>query len=281
MRIIHISDLHFGPRHWEGNDSLLVEKINLYRPDLVIDTGDATSDGLESEFKQAGKFLSMIDCQDRISIIGNHDKRSMTSHILFRSYIYSPEIIRIDNNGEITKNNVYLDQNKTRIIDYYTEINFLKLIEIGYKNFLFICIDSNVLYEDNGFVELKVLDELSERISHLSYDIPLLLIHHSVLQTNEDPLSNSQKVIDFINMHKIGYVLCGHTHEIDVRKSSDLITHHQFIQFMCGTTASCSVPRGDNVFLIYDNLGMNNFHVTLVRIHLAGSKMEFFEEKIF
>ena len=27
MNILHISDLHFGPRHWDGNDNLLLEKI--------------------------------------------------------------------------------------------------------------------------------------------------------------------------------------------------------------------------------------------------------------
>ncbi len=56
MNILHISDLHFGPRHWEGNDDMLLEKINSYPADIVINTGDSTSDGLESENQDAGEF---------------------------------------------------------------------------------------------------------------------------------------------------------------------------------------------------------------------------------
>ena len=36
MNILHISDLHFGPRHWEEDDQILLEKINSYDADIVI-----------------------------------------------------------------------------------------------------------------------------------------------------------------------------------------------------------------------------------------------------
>ena len=48
MNILHISDLHFGPRHWEGDDEVLLKKLNTYESDIVINTGDSTSDGMES-----------------------------------------------------------------------------------------------------------------------------------------------------------------------------------------------------------------------------------------
>ena len=57
MNIVHLSDVHFGTRHWEGDDQLLLDKINSYPADLVINTGDNTSDGLESEYQDAGQFL--------------------------------------------------------------------------------------------------------------------------------------------------------------------------------------------------------------------------------
>lgn len=281
MRIVHISDLHFGPRHWSGDDTLLIKKINSYKPDVIIDTGDSTSDGLEDEFKKASEFLRMISTGYRISIIGNHDKRNMSSQLLFKNYIYSPEIIRIQNKNKIEKQNVYLDQSKVRIKDTYTEINFLELKEINHKKFLFICIDSNELYQDNGFVELLVINKISSKISRMKYDIPILLIHHSILETNEDPLKNSLQVIDFITMHKIEYVLCGHTHEVDIRKTDDLINNHQFIQFMCGSTSSHNRSNDYNSFLVYDNLGMDNFHASMIRILSIRDRLEFVEEKNF
>jgi 3',5'-cyclic AMP phosphodiesterase CpdA len=39
MNILHISDLHFGPYHWNQSDRLLLEKINSYDSDIVVNTG--------------------------------------------------------------------------------------------------------------------------------------------------------------------------------------------------------------------------------------------------
>jgi len=52
MNILHLSDLHFGPRHWDGDDEILLEKINSYPADVVIDTGDTTTDGRECEYAE-------------------------------------------------------------------------------------------------------------------------------------------------------------------------------------------------------------------------------------
>jgi len=45
--------MHFGPRHWFGKSELLLEKLNSYAADIVINTGDNTTDGLENEFAAA------------------------------------------------------------------------------------------------------------------------------------------------------------------------------------------------------------------------------------
>jgi 3',5'-cyclic AMP phosphodiesterase CpdA len=95
MNILHVSDLHFGPRHWGGDDQMLLNKLNSYHVDLVINTGDNTTDGLEDEYLKAGSFLKAIKCKNVISTIGNHDKRNMRSHELFRNYICNSEIITI------------------------------------------------------------------------------------------------------------------------------------------------------------------------------------------
>ena len=74
MNLLHISDMHFGPRHWQGSRELLLDKLNSYATDIVVNTGDNTTDALESEFEAAGKFLKSIDCKHVVSIPGNHDK---------------------------------------------------------------------------------------------------------------------------------------------------------------------------------------------------------------
>ena len=58
--------MHFGSRHWTGNNNLLLEKINSYSTDLLINTGDNTTDALQNEFADAGKFLESINCKNII-----------------------------------------------------------------------------------------------------------------------------------------------------------------------------------------------------------------------
>ncbi len=87
MNILQISDLHFGPRHWEGDDNILLKKINSYDADIVINTGDSTTDGMEDEYAEAGRFLKAIECKNVISIIGNHDKRNMRVDFCFKPII--------------------------------------------------------------------------------------------------------------------------------------------------------------------------------------------------
>ena len=115
----------------------------------------------------------------------------------------------------------------------------------------------------------------------MEYDLPLLLIHHSILGTDECPLKNSSSIIDFVHEHNIENVFCGHTHELELMKTIDLYTGHSFTQFMCGSLSSINHTNDDNMFLYYENLGSENMHLFLIRIFLKEGKVTFKEEKIF
>ena len=281
MNILHISDLHFGPRHWEGDDNLLLKKLNSYDADIVINTGDSTTDGLEDEYAEAGRFLNAINCKNVISIIGNHDKRNMRAHELFREYVYNPEIIYLPDNAKTSKKHLFLNRKIAKVHDNFTDINFIKPISIDGKSVLIINIDVNELYSDDGFVEESILDAVSEKINQTEYDLPLLLIHHSLLGTDEAPLENSSRLINFINKHKIENVFCGHTHELELRKTTDLYHGHSFTQFMCGTLSSSNHAHDDNMFLYYEDFGSDNMHLYLVRIFPEEGMLRFKEERVF
>ncbi|MDA3893651.1 MAG: metallophosphoesterase [Salinivirgaceae bacterium] len=282
MNILHISDLHFGPRHWDGNDKLLLEKINSFNADIVINTGDNTTDSLESEYAEAGNFLKKIKCKNIISTLGNHDKRNMRSHELFQSYIDQSKIITISKTIKTSKKHLFLNLEITKVNDHFTDINFVKSFEINDKKVLIISIDSNELYNDDGYVEEKVLKAVSKVIKASDYDIPPLLItHYSVLGTDECPLKNSATLIDFVQKHKIKHVFCGHTHELELMRTNDLYYGHTFDQYMCGTLSSRNHPNDDNMFLYYENLGTKDMHVYVIRLFIDKDKLQFKEEKIF
>ncbi len=280
MNILHISDLHFGPRHWEGNDRALLDKINSYSADMVINTGDSTTDGLESEFKEAERFLKGITCENVISIIGNHDKRSLRSHELFRKHIYDTEIISPLIPERTTKGNLYLDRKIAKVKENFTDYNFIKTVCLNGETVLIINIDSNELYQDDGFVEEQILMAISKEIKGIRYDKSMLLIHHSIFSTDEDPLKNSLQVIDFIQENKIEHVLCGHTHELDLRKSTNLYIRHTFTQYMCGATSCCNHSRADNMFLFYENWSTDRMQTHVVSIFPEGDKLRFKKETV-
>lgn len=280
IKILHISDLHFGPFHWDGNDDDLIEKINSYKADLVFNTGDSTSDGIEREYLEANVFLKKIKCANIISIPGNHDKRSRSSVEFFKKNISNPNVIYPDQSDEIKKKYLFLDD-RMKLKEKFTDINFIKRISIQGENILVICLDSNVLYQDNGFVEESILKALSRKLNNDSYEQRFLLIHHSVMATDESPLVNSQRVIDFITFNKINYVFCGHTHEIDFRISKDIPNKHQFFQLMSGATACNDMGHyGKNVFVSYEFEKQTIQKINIVKVYGKKDRLVFQEERI-
>ena len=280
MNILHISDLHFGTRHWDGNDEMLLDKINSYPADLVINTGDSTSDGLESEFQDAARFLKGITCKNIISIIGNHDKRNMRSHAYFTKYIDNDEII-LPTKPELTiKNSLYLRRDITKVDNYFTDLNFIKLITIDGMTALVICIDSNILYKDEGFVEEEILKNISRKIKRMKYDKSMMLIHHSILTGDVTPLLNPLLLTAFVREHKIEDVFCGHTHLLELRKSTDLYFKNSFTQYLVGSLSSSNRVGDDNMFLYLENWGTSEMRIHLIRILLDGDFLSFTEELI-
>jgi hypothetical protein len=178
------------------------------------------------------------------------------------------------------KRNLFLNREITKVRDNFTDINFIHSISIDGKIVMIICIDSNELYNDNGYVEKEALMAVSQKINQTEYDIPLLLTHYSILGTDECPLQNSALVIDFVQKHKIEYVFCGHTHELELMRTTDLYQEHSFIQFMCGTLSSCNHANDDNMFLYYENVGSVDMHIYLIRIFPEMGRVIFKQEVV-
>jgi len=279
MNILHISDLHFGPRHWKGNDALLLEKLNSYLADIIINTGDNTTDSLESEFKAVSDFLNALNCKHIISIPGNHDKRNMRAQDFFRQYIDNVEVIRPMDPLRCTKNKILIDQYTTGIKEHFTDINFIKKITIDGKSLLVVCIDSNVSYQDIGSIDREMLDTVSQKINELEYDSIILLNHYSIVDADGDPMYHSERIIEFVKQNKIEHVFCGHGHNLQLTKTTDLIRNYSFNQYKNGTLGSHNSHKDSNMFLYYENFAEKNMKIHIVRIHIDGDQLEF-EENI-
>jgi Icc protein len=78
FRIAHISDLHLGSPHFVAN--LLeraVMEVNELAPDVVVCSGDLTTNGFRQEYAEAADYLRRLDCEALVVIPGNHDSRNV------------------------------------------------------------------------------------------------------------------------------------------------------------------------------------------------------------
>jgi Icc protein len=85
--IAHLSDLHCGSPHFVANllDRAIIE-INALVPDLVVCSGDLTTFGYRDEYAQARAYLDRVQCDDIVTVPGNHDSRNV-------GYVHFEELI--------------------------------------------------------------------------------------------------------------------------------------------------------------------------------------------
>tara|TARA_R110002074_G_scaffold239186_2_gene411037 strand:- start:128 stop:751 length:624 start_codon:yes stop_codon:yes gene_type:complete len=202
----------------------------------------------------------------------------MRSADYFRQYIDGIAVIRPLNRNKCIKNNIFLDGNTTGLKEHFTDINFLKNITINGESLLVVCIDTNTLYADNGFVDTEMLRTLSHAISKSSYDRIILLNHHSILDTDSDPLFNSRIVVEFVRKNNIEHVFCGHTHQLSIMRSTDLYHNHSFTQYKNGSLSSANTPNDTNMFLYYKNFGTEAMTIHIVRASIENKGLKFKEE---
>ncbi|MBL4681724.1 MAG: metallophosphoesterase [Pseudomonadales bacterium] len=280
MNLLHISDMHFGPRHWTGNQEMLLDKLNSYPADIVLNTGDSTTDSLESEFEDAGNFLKALKSPHVISVVGNHDKRNMRSQDFFRTYIDKVDLIRPKSPEVCEKNKIFLDKFTTGIKENFTDCNFVKSIIVKGKKIAVVGLDTTEIFQDNGFVDEEILTAVSREIEKTTFDNILLLYHHSIFDTDSDPLFNSERVIKLIRKHGIQHTFCGHTHRLALVRSTDIINKHSFTQYKNGSLSSCNIPEDSNMFLYFEDFASENMKIHLNRVFIEQNKLRFEEEII-
>jgi 3',5'-cyclic AMP phosphodiesterase CpdA len=78
FRIVQLSDLHCGqqfflPQHLER----AIAEVNEMEPDVVVISGDLTSNGFKDEYVLAREYLNRVECEAMVVIPGNHDSRNV------------------------------------------------------------------------------------------------------------------------------------------------------------------------------------------------------------
>ncbi len=101
LKIIHLTDLHYGSTIFQKEVNELVQEINQRKPDLVVFTGDLVDKHYkikEQEQEQLIKTLSKIETTiGKYAVTGNHDYEGQT----FNDIMLQSNFTVLDNSSEL------------------------------------------------------------------------------------------------------------------------------------------------------------------------------------
>ncbi|KQN74889.1 metallophosphoesterase [Devosia sp. Leaf64] len=200
MKILHISDLHFGhhdPKLAEG----FADDINAQRPDLIVASGDFTQIGTKEEFEQAREFLDKLSAPV-FAVPGNHDvpavnifRRFLNPYGFYKKYI-SPDL------------------------EPFIEMDGVALV--GMRTSRRARLEWNW---GHGTISRGQLEDLDERFAKASSNaVRVIVAHHPLLFPTEPMIQKTKRVkraddaLETFASLGVRLVLSGHFHLSYVRK---------------------------------------------------------------
>lgn len=103
-RILHVSDIHFGPPFLADRAAAVRDLAEVTKPDLLVASGDFTQRAKRHQFEAAAEYLTSFDLPIVVTP-GNHDvplyrlwERILSPHALYREYVRDVlnEVYRIE-----------------------------------------------------------------------------------------------------------------------------------------------------------------------------------------
>lgn len=178
--LVHISDLHCGPKFKEEMLLEAIDEINELTPEVVIVTGDLTEDGLIEEFREAKRYLALIKCKHLIVGSGNHDART-TGYLLFPKFFGNPSsLTQVDDVSIIMLNSSRPDRDDG---------------EIGYNQGLW----------------------MKSQLENCVNSFKIVALHHHLIPVPDtgmerNMVSDAGDFLWTLTKHNVNLVLCGHRH---------------------------------------------------------------------
>ncbi len=176
LKIVHISDIHYGRITFEKELKYLVQTINLTKPDLVIFSGDL----IDKDTKVTGEMA------DQISSILKEIKASIGKYAIKGNHDYE-----LNQWNFILENSGFIDLNDTYDTIYKESNDYILLTGISTN------LKGEKTIDEKLAATNQFLESLSEEAIHPSYQI--LVLHEP-------------DYINQINVNEFDLVLAGHSH---------------------------------------------------------------------
>lgn len=212
MKIVHISDVHFGFELLRDKVEKAIKQINELEPDVVVLSGDIGLWGIHHEFRDAYETLSKLK-SELFAVPGNHDAR----------------------NDGIKYFRLYFGKNR-------------KVLKRD--NVVFIGVDSTLPDSDDGYIGPEQREWVAKRVRENCINI--IAMHHHVVPVphtgrNMNVLIDAAETVEALTLHcHGGIVLAGHRH---VPYSTKLLRTHII---HAGSVSSYKVLMPDNNYNIIE-----------------------------
>ena len=206
VRLIHLSDLHFGAHDPRLVDAV-AERIDEEKPDLVVISGDFTQRARTEQFKEACDFLDRLReaGHDVLAVPGNHD---VPLYDVFRRFL-SP----------LTRYKRYIDD------------SLCPLHELAGVTVLGINTARSLTFSDGRISEeqLSFIRDTFERTDPKA--LRVLVTHHPLFalpvgETGEvkRAVGRSELALDAAADSGVDMLLAGHHHTASTHSARDLVT---------------------------------------------------------
>ncbi len=220
-RILHISDLHFGPPFVTAVAEALLQALPELAPDAIVVSGDLTQRAKRHQFEEARRFFEHMSDYPMLIVPGNHDvalwrifERLFKPHALFR------EIISAE-----------LDP----------------VLHVG--NVVLVGLDSTAPRRSisNGRLDWRQLKHSEQAFAGTTDDKVRIVVAHHQFAPGHDrvfdiAMPRAKRAIDCFVDQKVEMILGGHLHRSYIGNSLDFFPgHHRdrgVIIVQCGTTTS-------------------------------------------
>ncbi len=233
-RILHISDLHFGPPFVPAVAEDLLQMIPSLNPDAIVVSGDITQRAKRHQFEQARQFFDRMPDLPMLVIPGNHDVALWRIfERLFKPHALYLEIITPDLNPVLQVGNVVL-----------------------------VGLDSTAPRHSisNGRIYPRQLRHCEQAFAAVPEDMTRIVVAHHHFAPGHDKvfdvaMPGAQRAIDCFVEQKVEMILGGHLHRSYIGSSLDFFPgHHRdrgVVIVQCGTTTSSrgkGRERDENTF---------------------------------
>lgn len=193
MRIVHVSDIHFGAHEDELVEALRASVIEI-APDLIIASGDFTSAGRPREFVQARNFIESLPAPV-LATPGNHD---IPAYALFERFVrplrrYRRTIQPVTIDHSVGETHAILSLNTARAWDLSLDWS-------------------------NGYVSRAQVEEASDFFrAHTDAPFKALVVHHPFIVPDWMPafraIRNGESMLSVLAEHGVDVVFAGHLHQ--------------------------------------------------------------------